>query len=66
MTSAVGKGDGGSPKSRRKEQGCVSSVCDKEGRRSKNPKIVGTSYMEAPLHIRLMRINMSKFFHVEN
>ena len=46
MTSAMG-GGGGSPKSRQKEQNQM--ICDNDkGEGVKNPKILRTSYMEAP------------------
>ena len=46
MTSAVGGGMGGPPKSRQKEQNPLIRGSDKG---SKNPKILQTSYMEGPL-----------------
>ena len=45
MTSAVG---GGSPKSRQKEGSFANHVCDRGGGGKKNPKMLRTSYMEAP------------------
>ena len=47
MTYALGGGRG-SPKSRQKEQKQLICDSDKGERGSKNPKILWTSYMEAP------------------
>ena len=58
MTFAAG-GGGVSPKSRQKEENQLICDSDKGGGGQKNPKILRTSYMEAPsafVHFTLVRV----------